>query len=64
MLSLLHYLKFYRRILDSFKFQKLQTRYVKVMAKDKKVNIEVSYSPRTNIPAYLLGAENKKFNNL
>ncbi len=43
LLSLSHYSKFYGRIFDSFEFQKFLTQTEKMMAKDKKVNIAVSY---------------------
>ncbi len=38
-LSLSHYSKYFCNILDSFEFWKFQTNNVKVMPKDKKVNI-------------------------
>jgi hypothetical protein len=41
--ELLHYSKFYNRILDSFEFQKYRTHNPKAMAKDKIVNVEVTY---------------------
>jgi len=42
-LLLLHYSKFYCKFLNSFEFCKIQTHNLKAMAKDKKVNIAVTY---------------------
>ncbi len=41
---LLEFSKNFGKILDSFKIQKFQTRNIKAMAKDKKVNIAVTYT--------------------
>jgi hypothetical protein len=43
-LSLSRLSKFYTRISDSVKFQKFWTHNLKAMAKDKKVNIAVTWS--------------------
>jgi hypothetical protein len=39
---LLEFSKIFGKILDSFKIQKFQTRNIKAMTKDKKVNIAVT----------------------
>jgi hypothetical protein len=44
--SLLLFSKFLGKILDSFQLQKFQTQNTKAMAKDKKVNIAVTYDMR------------------
>ncbi len=41
---LLEFSKNFGKILDSFKIQKFQTRNIKAIAKDKKVNIAVTYT--------------------
>jgi hypothetical protein len=43
-LPLLHYSKIYNRIVESFKIRKFWTHNAKVMAKDKKVKISVTYN--------------------
>jgi hypothetical protein len=43
-LSLSRYSKYFGNIMDSFEFWKFQTNNVKVMSKDKKVNIAVTQS--------------------
>jgi len=42
-LSLLQFSKFFINILDSFKLRQFWTRNTKAIAKDKKVNITVTY---------------------